>query len=88
MINKYIKFSGIDFTLSLDKTNLFCVYDLMDHTLTSPYILYNGVYYRYSFSSVLRDKVYSIYEPTKFTAEMLFNISERCNLETIIEVIN
>ncbi len=88
MINKYIKFTGIDYTLSLDKCNLFCVYDLMEHTLTSPYILYNGVYYRYAFSSVLRDKVYSIYEPTEITAHMLLNLSERCNLDTIIEVIN
>lgn len=88
MINKYIKFTGIDYTLSLDKTNLFCVYDLMEHTLTSPYILYNGVYYRYGFSSVLHDKVYSIYEPTEITAKMLLKLSERCNLETIIEVIN
>ena len=88
MINKYIKFSGLDFTLSLDKNNLLCVYDLMAHTLTSPYILYNGVYYRYNFSSCLHGKIYSIYEPTEITAEMLLKLSERCNLQTIIEVIN
>lgn len=88
MINKYINYLGKDFTLSLDKSKLFCVYDLMEHTLTSPYILYNGVYYRYCFSSVLRDKVYSIYEPTELTSQQLINLSKRCNLETIIEVIN
>lgn len=88
MINKYINFIGIDFTLSLDKSKLFCVYDLINHTLTSPYILYNGVYYSYSFSSVLRDKVYSIYEPTELTSQQIINLSNRCNLEIIIEVIN
>ena len=60
----------------------------MKHTLTSPYILYNGVYYRYACSSILHGKVYSLYEPTELTADMLLKLSDRCNLQTIIEVIN